>query len=83
MFPFLWVGWSGEAAGLSWLQAREEDMGELETSAVLAMVLLSILRREMEDILRYLLDRGECTQVFNHLFLLVAGYTIWSAGPTK
>ena len=34
-----------------------------------AIVLLSILRREMEDILIRLSDLGESTQVFNHLLL--------------
>jgi hypothetical protein len=42
-------------------------MGEVEASAVPAIVLLSILRREIEDILRYLSERGEFTEVFNHL----------------
>jgi hypothetical protein len=50
----------------------DDTMGELEAIAVPAMVLLSILRREMEDILVYLSDRGEITQVFNHLLLLQA-----------
>ena len=36
-------------------------MGELEASAVPARVLLSILRREMEDILKDLSDRGNRT----------------------
>ena len=56
-------------------------MGAPETSAVPAIVLLSILRREMDDILIYLSDRGEITQVFNHLLLVQTGYTILSAGP--
>jgi hypothetical protein len=55
-------------------------MGALEARAVPAIVLLSILRREMEDILAYLSDHGEDTEVFNHLLLLLAGYTILSAG---
>ena len=37
----------------------DDAMEALEASAVPAMVLLSILRREMEDILIYLSDRGE------------------------
>jgi hypothetical protein len=40
----------------------------VEASAVPAIVLLSILRREIEDILRYLSERGEFTEVFKHLF---------------
>ena len=55
-------------------------MGTLEAKAVPASVPLSILRREIEDILIYLSDRGESTQVFNHLLLLLTGYTILSAG---
>jgi hypothetical protein len=55
-------------------------MGTLEARAVPAIVLLSILRREMEDILAYLSDHGESTQVFNHLLPLLTGYTILSAG---
>lgn len=58
-------------------------MGTLEARAVPAIVLLSILRREMEDILIYLSYRGESTQVFNHLLLVRAGYTILSAAPDK
>jgi hypothetical protein len=58
-------------------------MGTPEASAVPASVLLSILRREMEDILIYPSDRGEITQVFNHLLLVLAGYTILSAAPTN
>jgi hypothetical protein len=54
-------------------------MGTLEARAVPAIVLLSILRREMEDILAYLSDRVEITEVFNHLLLLLTGYTILSA----
>ena len=57
-------------------------MGPVEARAVPAIVLLSILRREMEDILAYLSDRGESTHVFNHLLLVLTGYTILSAGPT-
>ena len=57
-------------------------MGTLEARAVPAIVLLSILRRVMEDILAYLSDHDESTQVFNHLLLLLTGYTILSAGPT-
>ena len=41
-------------------------MGEPEASAVPAMVLLSILRREMDEVLRDLSERAEFTQVFNH-----------------
>jgi hypothetical protein len=36
----------------------------------------------MEDILAYLSDRGESTHVFNHLLLVLSGYTILSADPT-
>jgi hypothetical protein len=54
-------------------------MGTLEARAVPAIVLLSILRREMEDILAYLSDRVEITEVFNHLLPLLTGYTILSA----
>jgi hypothetical protein len=82
MFPFLWIGVSGETA-FSWVHAMDEAMGELETSAVPAIVLWSILRREMDDMLRYLSERGEFTQVFNHLLLPLAGYTILSAGTPK
>ena len=57
-------------------------METLEARAVPAIVFLSILRREMEDILAYLSDRNESTQVFNHLLLVLTGYTILSAGPT-
>jgi hypothetical protein len=56
-------------------------MGTVEARAVPAIVLLSILRREIEDILGYLSDRGESTHVFNHLLLVLTGYTILSAGP--
>ena len=52
-------------------------MGTLEARAVPAIVLLSILRREMEDILTYLSDRGESTHVFNHL--LLASYRIYNS----
>ena len=58
----------------------DDVIGTLEASAVPAIVLLSILRREMEDILIYLSDRGESTRIFNHLLLLLTGYTILSAG---
>src|ERR1700675_3465658 len=61
----------------------DDVMGTLEARAVPAIALLSILRREMEDILIYLSDRGEITQVFNHLLLVLAGYTILSAAPTN
>jgi hypothetical protein len=74
------MGVSGEAEGFSWPQESDDAMGTLDASAVPAIVLLSILRREMEDILIYLSDRGESTQVFNHLLLVLAGYTILSAG---
>jgi len=70
MFPFLWVGPS--AGAFSWAQAMEEpDREVLEANAVPASVLLSILRREMEDMFVCLSDLDECTQVFNHLFLRV------------
>jgi hypothetical protein len=41
-----------------------------------AMVLLSIVRREMEDILEDLSERGDSTEVFNHLLPTSAAYTI-------
>jgi hypothetical protein len=47
----------------------EPEMEELEASAVPAIVLLSILRREMEAIVNYLSDRFGFTQAFNHLLL--------------
>jgi hypothetical protein len=50
---------------------EEPDREVLEANAVPASVLLSILRREIDDILIYLSDRGEITQVFNHLLLRV------------
>src|SRR5260370_37666070 len=59
----------------------DDVIGTLDARAVPAIALLSILRREMEDILIYLSDRGGSTQVFNHLLLVLAGYTIWSAAP--
>jgi len=83
MRPFLWVGLSVETAAFSWPQDKDDAMGALETSAVPAMVLLSILRREMKDILIYLSDRCEITEVFNHLFPPPTGYTILTAGPTN
>src|SRR5580658_291881 len=46
MLPFLWIGPSGGAAAFSCAQEIEE----VEASAVPAIVLLSILRREIEAI---------------------------------
>jgi Beta-galactosidase len=50
---------------------EEPDMEALEANAVPASVLLSILRREMEDMFIRLSDLDECTLVFNHLLLRV------------
>jgi hypothetical protein len=50
---------------------EEPDMEALEANAVPASVLLSILRREMEDMFIRLSDLDKCTQVFNHLLLRV------------
>jgi hypothetical protein len=47
----------------------EADTEELEASAVPAIAVLSILRREMEDIGNYLSDRFGFTQAFNHFLL--------------
>src|SRR5258708_7746730 len=61
----------------------EDAIGTLDARAVPAIALLSILRREIEDILIYLSDRGGSTQVFNHLLLVLAAYTILSAASTN
>ena len=61
----------------------DDAMGTLDARAVPAIALLSILRREMEDILIYLSNRGESTQVFNHLLTVLAGYTIFERGTHK
>ncbi len=64
MRPFLSVGAVvGSGFSVFWAHAREA----LEAIAVPAIVLFSILRREMEDILGSLSRLLECTPVFNHL----------------